>query len=869
MASGAGQASGKASGRVRRVVVRVGRHVDLVHFEFENGGALSLGNSLGGEARRPFELNLRAREHIVRVRGRQNKHLDAIQFVTNLGRESEWYGGAGGEPYSFRADAGRTVVGLEMDLSSGSFCPPVKRIVEAAAPAAPSRLWLARLALQPSVRRLVFAAPEGGGASVFQDARTGQPSAMRLLLKNRAIMLRVMLRGNPCFLRLMLDGEQLREPDSLFRQLCSAPGGEELQMSAMAMLSRRDPRDASGFRSRSLVQMFLQGSPSVGRQFFGKSDSTLVPLFQLLFARDVVNGYPSVTHLLMQRDVVDGAERPSVFEASLEGEQYVGLELGLGAPKLSTGMRAAASSRVDDAQGQGQGQGQGQPGGDKEEQEELEEEAPATAPLSLLRLMLLNQPPLLGLLLEGEREGKESILRRFVEDKDKDKKGASQARMVLTRIQDHRENKPALSSYLFGGEERGRPSILRLLVAGEERGNKEQLSLMRLLFFKYQPKARKGGSAPASCAPSSSSSGSSPEQEHSQEKLAVIQAPPQGQPSPSPSPSPSPTPSPKPSPSPERALSSAPLSLGKARRSLIDYMTAGKPSIADLFFQGELSGEDSLARLMLGTCVDFKDGYLRLGATLKAGNENGVSLFQWMLLGEEAGGPGISFLRMFLYGEEDHGESILRLLLLNEGTNEPSLLRVLITALKALLAASKTRPHQLRNGEWKVTAEKMLKAVTSSQKEGGSVFAQIERIVEGLNPNGEQLVMLISVLREVPKRGSEFQGLWRRQWLRVADEVGRASKRANKGSAWRTMGPMWHRMAEHLAEQRWAGLAAEFALLASNVNTISKWADRITRVHNATPRWMLPRAVHSVAGFVKQAVREEEHPIRRAKSSAV
>ena len=42
------------------------------------------------------------------------------------------------------------------------------------------------------------------------------------------------------------------------------------------------------------------------------------------------------------------------------------------------------------------------------------------------------------------RHGKESILRRFVEDKDK--KGASQARMVLTRIQDHRENKPALSS---------------------------------------------------------------------------------------------------------------------------------------------------------------------------------------------------------------------------------------------------------------------------------------------------------------------------------------------------------------------------------------------------------------------------------------
>ncbi len=841
-------ASGNASGRVRRVVVRVGRHVDLVQLEFENGGALSLGNTLGGEARRPFELNLRAREHIVRVRGRQNKHLDAIQFVTNLGRESEWYGGAGGEPFSFRADAGRTVVGLEMDLANGSFCPPVKRIVQAAAPPAPPRLWLARLALQPSVRRLVFAAPAGGGSSVFQDARAGQPSAMKLLLKERAIMLRVMLRGDPCFLRLLLDGEQLREPDSLFRQLCSAPGGEEQQMSAMAMLSRRDPRDASGFRSRSLVQMMLQGSPSVARQFFGKSDSKLVPLFQLLFARDVVNGYPSVTHLLMQRDVVDGAERPSVFEASLEGEQYIGLDLGLGAPKLSTGMRAGASSRVDDGQPGGEGQGKEE---GEEEQDDEDNEASATAPLSLLRLMLLNQPPLLGLMLEGEREGKESILRRFVEDKDS--KGASQARMVLTRIQDHRENKPALSSYLFGGEERGRPSILRLMIAGEERGNKEQLSLMRLLFFKYQPKARKGGSSGSS---GSSSPQQSPQQSP-QEKLAAIQAPPQG---------PSPE---RPLGSPERPLGSAPLALGKARRSLIDYMTAGKPSIADLFFQGELEGEDSLARLMLGTCVDFKDGYLRLGATLKAGNENGVSLFQWMLLGEEAGGPGISFLRMFLYGEEEHGESILRLLLLNEGTNEPSLLRILITALKALLVASKTRPHQLRNGEWKATADKMLKAVTSSQKEGGSVFAQIERIVEGLNPNGEQLAMLISVLREVPKRGSEFQALWRRQWLRVADEVDRASKRAKKGSAWRTMGPMWRRMAEHLAEQRWAGLAAEFALLASNVNTISKWADRITRVHQATPRWMLPKAVHSLAGFVKQAVREDEQPIRRTKSSAV
>lgn len=43
-----------------------------------------------------FELDVENFEYIVRVNGRQGDMLDGIQFVTNYGRSSRWFGGGGG-----------------------------------------------------------------------------------------------------------------------------------------------------------------------------------------------------------------------------------------------------------------------------------------------------------------------------------------------------------------------------------------------------------------------------------------------------------------------------------------------------------------------------------------------------------------------------------------------------------------------------------------------------------------------------------------------------------------------------------------------------------------------------------------------------
>ncbi len=752
---------------VRCVHVRTGRHVDCVELVFHDDSVEEYGDAQGGEAQQVFELDVDAREFLVRVEFRQHKHLDGIQFVTNLGRTSPWYGGSGGQPFTMRADPGFMIVGLNVEEQM-SFCPKLRGLQLAPKPCPLPRISLLRLLLQKNVRVLSF----GGNPSLVRLALQGRPSALRLMLARRAIMLRVMLRGNPCFLRLILDGEQDRaHPRSLFRQMCTPNSSGEL--SAMQMMMMRDPRDK---RSKSLAQLLLSGNPSVARQFFGKKACPLKPLVQMMFENDQVNGYPSLTLLLTRRDEIDGVVHPSVLEAMLDGEQYF----------ADTASKDDKVSGLDDEEEE------------EDDDDDEEDERMARVPVSLMRLMLKSQgpdqPSLLGLLLEGERDGQGSIVRRIAQDKYNN--GLSIARMCLTSFENHKGYRPALSTYIFGG---GRVSLLRMMIAAEARPN--QLSLMRLLFFKYTPKSRgalvrMGSSFRAK--------------------------------------------------QPEKPAAADDVVGKKPRRSLMDLLTAGKPSIADLFFKGELEGEDSLARLMLGTCVDFNEGYLKLGATLKSGNENGVSLMQWMMLGEEEGGPGISFIRMLLFGEEENGFSILRLMLMNESSNEPSLLRICITALKAVLVAAKTRPSQLRNGEWRATVDKLADAVIGSQKDGSSFMATFQKLSDTLNPNGEQLQIILGVLKTIPKRGKQFQALWKKQWLRVAREVEAASLRAKKKSAWAKMGPIWSRIAHHIAHQSWTRVAAEVALLSSNLKTISRWTERAKRVGAATPKWLIPKALSSI-----------------------
>lgn len=57
-------------------------------------------------------FKLEPNEFIAVVKGRQGDHLNAIQFVTNTGRESDLFGGQGGEPFEFRVDAAPGIMGV-------------------------------------------------------------------------------------------------------------------------------------------------------------------------------------------------------------------------------------------------------------------------------------------------------------------------------------------------------------------------------------------------------------------------------------------------------------------------------------------------------------------------------------------------------------------------------------------------------------------------------------------------------------------------------------------------------------------------------------------------------------------------------------
>jgi len=719
------------SSPISQLTVRSGRHVDCIIIEFKNGNRTHYGDIHGGEEGVPFVMG--KREYVVKIMGRQKKHLDGVQFVTNIGRSSCWYGGGGGDPFSFTANAGMQLCGLVVQ-SSEFFCPIILSLRTATCfktAKVPSAL---RLVLSKNVRQLTF----GGNPSVFKSSFKGKPSTFRLLMRERAIIPRLMFRGSPSFIRLVLSGEHHSEPDSLFRVLCTPY--EEGKLSVMQLMNCFHPTDKSVL---SIQQLMLVGKPSVTRQFFGKSGSKLKPLFKILFENDAINGFPSLTRLLTVRDSIDDVVQPSVIEAVLLGEQYLGLN----------------SSTIDD----------------KSEDLELEARfSPTPRVTSLLRLLLTGQDNLLSLLMKGEREGNGSILRNLVTDRYGD--GLSLSRMATTNFENHLGHRPALSTYIFGGESSGRASLLRRMIAAEERPS--QLSLLRLMLM-----------APSKTKPSLLRTGSSFRKKNKNKT--------------------------------------------KIRLPLLEIMTISKPSVADLFFQGEMKGEDSLARLLFGTSVDYVDGKLSLGGKLKQGG-TGVTLMELAMVGEEEGGPGFSFIRLLLVGEEDNGFSILRLLLTNESdSDEPSMLRMLLTVLKTVLVASKVRPRHFKNGEWKGQFQNVQDALFDSQKDGTTLSGAIAKVKEVLSPAAasENFASFLSIMRSIPKRGKEFEDMWKSQWLRIAREVTAAGERAKLNSFWNKNASKWATVADHMAHQRWTQIASEIALMSSTFRSMAKFAGK---VRNAT-----------------------------------
>lgn len=108
--------------KLKEVIVWSGRLIDRTVWHFNSGKRDRYGEE--GGAKQHFKLN---GEHIVEVVCRQGSSCDAIQFVTNTGRRSQWYGGPGGNQQVFRVRHGHEVVGLNV---SGGRCPSINSLIE-------------------------------------------------------------------------------------------------------------------------------------------------------------------------------------------------------------------------------------------------------------------------------------------------------------------------------------------------------------------------------------------------------------------------------------------------------------------------------------------------------------------------------------------------------------------------------------------------------------------------------------------------------------------------------------------------------------------------------------------------------------------
>lgn len=112
---------------VTKVEMRTGDLVDLIEFHYSNGTKESVG-AMGGVAQSPFLLN--EDEFITAIHGRHGDSLDGIQFETNAGRKSQFYGNPkGGRAFSMSASGGAQIWSVKRGMG-WKHCGKISKLVE-------------------------------------------------------------------------------------------------------------------------------------------------------------------------------------------------------------------------------------------------------------------------------------------------------------------------------------------------------------------------------------------------------------------------------------------------------------------------------------------------------------------------------------------------------------------------------------------------------------------------------------------------------------------------------------------------------------------------------------------------------------------
>jgi hypothetical protein len=109
---GSGYFTGWSDGFLSRVEVKYGSYVDSISFTWCKdipGQTICTTKKIGGSGGTntgTFDLDWRGGERLVILAGRAGSFVDAVQFITNLGRTSAVLGGSGGSNFSVLTSGG-------------------------------------------------------------------------------------------------------------------------------------------------------------------------------------------------------------------------------------------------------------------------------------------------------------------------------------------------------------------------------------------------------------------------------------------------------------------------------------------------------------------------------------------------------------------------------------------------------------------------------------------------------------------------------------------------------------------------------------------------------------------------------------------
>ena len=391
------------------------------------------------------------REFVVRVRGNVAQTLVGIQFVTNLGRHSPWYGGtAAGTRFEFASEPpGLAVVGLHVSGSTHNL--RLSGVVTQQPPAA-AKPTLTSLMLSSSVREVMLSGSGRGDRSLVMKLLRGGRQAVSVQALRSGVVSRV-FASDEGLMRLLLqsDGPVSKASTASLPGAAAAPAGggaaetalEGVPSSVLAALNER------GAFEHSCMDLMLSGRERAGR----------TPVMRLFFAKSRVTG-ESVSSMVFRR--------ASKTAPSLAAELFL--------PDRARGLRSLMQLMTDD-----------------------ELLADASRP-SLLRMCLFgedqpNEKSVLRLMLERSATRGTSVMDEMLHGEEAKARGdgepgGSAVRRLLhtpvvrTMLTDTPTGKPALGRYLFG-------SMLKLCVQGEER---DQASLLRLLLTRRRPLLAGSGS---------------------------------------------------------------------------------------------------------------------------------------------------------------------------------------------------------------------------------------------------------------------------------------------------------------------------------------------------------------------------------------